>query len=246
MSEHDPVIVALDYGEARTAVETARLLAPHVGGFKVGLELLTGPGPATVAAIRELGLPVFVDAKLHDIPNTVRRAARNLGAIGARWVTAHAAGGSAMLEAAVEGLEEGAAGHQAGILAITVLTSLTGSDLAATGVTGTPGRQVARLSRLAATAGVEGVVCSVKELGDVAQVAPDLERVTPGIRPSGSETHDQARVSSPTEAIRRGADWLVVGRSITRASDPVAAAVAIAEEVRRARLETGRLTGCDG
>ncbi|MFO7292557.1 MAG: orotidine-5'-phosphate decarboxylase [Actinomycetes bacterium] len=235
MSEHNPVIVALDYPEARAAVETARLLAPHVGGFKVGLELLTGPGPATVAAIREIGLPVFVDAKLHDIPNTVRRAARNLGAIGARWVTAHAAGGAAMLEAAREGLEEGAAGHTAGILAITVLTSLTGADLAATGVSGSPGRQVARLSRLAAGAGVEGVVCSVKELGDVAQVAPGLTRVTPGIRPSGADTHDQARVESPAEAIRRGADWLVIGRAITRASDPVTAAVAIADEIRRAR-----------
>ncbi|HEX7099753.1 MAG TPA: orotidine-5'-phosphate decarboxylase [Acidimicrobiia bacterium] len=242
MSEHNPVIVALDYGEARAAVETAKLLAPHVGAFKVGLELLTGPGPATVAAIRELGLPVFVDAKLHDIPNTVRRAARNLGAIGARWVTAHAAGGTAMLEAAVEGLEDGAAGHPAGILAITVLTSLTGADLAATGITGTTGKQVARLSKLAAAAGAEGVVCSVRELGDVAQVAPELKRVTPGIRPSGGDTHDQARVSSPAEAIRRGADWLVVGRSITRAPDPVSAAVGIAEEILEARAELRTVT----
>src|SRR5690606_12280429 len=125
---HNPLIVALDFSEARPAVEMARTLASHVGGFKVGLELLMGPGPATVAAVRELGRPVFVDAKLHDIPNTVRRAAANLGAIGARWVTAHAAGGSAMLGAAVEGLEEGAAGHQAGITARTVLTSPTGAD----------------------------------------------------------------------------------------------------------------------
>lgn len=233
MSEHNPIIVALDFSDARPAVEMARSLEPYVGGFKVGLELLTGPGPATVAAIRDLGRPVFVDAKLHDIPNTVQRAAANLGSIGARWVTVHATGGRAMLEAAVEGLGQGAAGYDAGILAITVLTSLTGADLGATGIQGTPGRQVARLARLAAGAGVEGVVCSVKELGDVAQVAPELTRVTPGIRPTDADTHDQARVASPAEALRRGADWLVVGRSITRADDPVAAATTIRDEAER-------------
>lgn len=224
---NSPIIVALDFGEARAAVEMAKRLNGHVGGFKVGLELLMGPGPATVAAVRELGLPVFVDAKLHDIPNTVNRAARALGAVGARWVTAHAAGGQAMLEAAVAGLAEGAGGHEAGILAITVLTSLTGADLAATGTSGTPGKQVARLARLAAATGVEGVVCSVSELGDVHQVAPDLVRVTPGIRLADADHHDQARVNTPAEAVARGADWIVVGRPITRASDPVAAAVAI-------------------
>jgi len=231
---HNPILVALDFTEARRAVSIARQVAPHVGGFKVGLELLTGPGPATVAAVRELGLPVFVDAKLHDIPNTVHRAARNLGAVGARWVTAHAAGGSAMLEAAVEGLGEGAGGHPAGILAITVLTSLDAAQLAATGIPATPGKQVARMARLAADAKVEGVVCAVKELGDVAQVTPDLIKVTPGIRPSGADTHDQARVATPGEAIRRGADWLVIGRAITRDRDPARAAEAIQREVAQA------------
>lgn len=228
---HNPVIVALDFPDARSAVTMAKRLAPHVGGFKVGLELLMGPGPATVAAVRELGLPVFVDAKLHDIPNTVEQAARQLGMLGARWVTAHGAGGPAMLEAAVAGLADGAGGHPAGILAITVLTSLGPADLAATGINGTPGRQVSRISRLAASAGVEGVVCSVKELGDVAQVAPDLVRVTPGIRTGGDSHHDQTRVSDPAEALRRGADWLVIGRSITRAPDPVEAAARIAEVI---------------
>ncbi|MFP3915826.1 MAG: orotidine-5'-phosphate decarboxylase [Actinomycetota bacterium] len=222
--DHNPIIVALDFSEARAAVETARTLVPHVGGFKVGLELLMGPGAAVVAAVRELGLPVFVDAKLHDIPNTVRRAARNLGLLGARWVTAHGSGGEAMLTAAAEGLEEGARGHPGGILAITVLTSLDATDLAATGIAGTPGRQVARLAKLAASTPIEGVVCSVKELGDVAQVAPDLTRVTPGIRPAGADAHDQARTATPREAIERGADWIVVGRALTRAPDPAAAA----------------------
>jgi orotidine-5'-phosphate decarboxylase len=227
----NPILVALDFSDARSAVTMARSLVTHVGGFKVGLELLMGPGPATVAAVRELGLPVFVDAKLHDIPNTVGRAARHLGALGARWVTAHGGGGKAMLEAAVAGLAEGAGSYPAGILAITVLTSLAPADLAATGVTGTPGRQVARLSRLAAGAGVEGVVCSVKELGDVAQVAPGLVRVTPGIRPPGEAAGDQSRVADPAEAIRRGADWLVIGRPITRAADPPAAAHRIASAI---------------
>lgn len=223
----NPIIVALDFSEARAALEMAQTLAPHVGGFKVGLELLMGPGPTVVAAVQKLGLPVFVDAKLHDIPNTVRRAARNLGMLGARWVTAHGTGGKAMLTAAAEGLEEGAGGHPAGVLVITVLTSLTAPDLATTGISGTPGRQVARIAKLAASTPVEGVVCSVKELGDVAQVAPDLTRITPGIRPAGDDPHDQARTATPEEAIARGADWIVVGRAITRSPDPVAAAASV-------------------
>jgi orotidine-5'-phosphate decarboxylase len=227
---HNPLIVALDFSEARAALDVATQLAPHVGGFKVGLELLMGPGPGTVAAVRELGLPVFVDAKLHDIPNTVNRAARALGAVGARWVTAHGAGGQAMLEAAVEGLNVGAAGHDSGVLAITVLTSLSADDLVATGLNATPGRQVARMARLAAAAGTEGVVCAVRELGDVAQVAPELVKVTPGIRPAASAPDDQMRVATPSEAVARGADWIVVGRPVTRAADPVAAASAIVTE----------------
>lgn len=231
ISPRNPIILALDVPEARRAVELAKATAPHVGAFKVGLELLMGPGPSTVAAIRELGRPVFVDAKLHDIPNTVERAAIQLGRVGARWVTAHGAGGRTMLEAAVAGLRAGAGGHEAGILAITVLTSLTGTELAATGVDSTPGRQVSRIARLAAAAGVEGVVCAVKELGDVAQVAPGLIRVTPGIRPLASEANDQRRVATPAEAMARGADWLVVGRPISRAGDPAAAAAALAAEL---------------
>lgn len=232
---HNPIIVALDVPDARTAVLLAEQLAPHVGAFKVGLELLMGPGPATVAAIRQFERPVFVDAKLHDIPNTVNRAARALGAVGARWVTAHAAGGIAMLQAAVEGLAEGAAGHDSGILAITALTSLTNADLAATGTNGTVGRHVARMAKLAAEVPTEGVICSVRELGDVAQVAPELLRITPGIRPAGSNADDQARTATPTEAISRGADWFVVGRPITRAPDPAAAATEIAAQAREAR-----------
>jgi len=220
----NPLIVALDFTTASEAVAMAKRLVAEVGGFKVGLELLLGPGPGIVTALRDLGPPVFVDAKLHDIPNTVGAAARQLARLGARWVTVHGGGGGPMLAAAVAGLEEGAAGHPAGVLAITVLTHLTDADLAATGVSGGSGRQTARLAKLAAAAGVEGVVCAVRELGDVAQVAPGLLRVTPGIRPPGFDSDDQSRVSSPEEAAARGADFIVVGRPITRAKDPAAVA----------------------
>src|SRR5688572_27039075 len=169
-----------------------------------------GPGPATVAAIRRLGKPVFADAKLADIPNTVRAAARQLGSLGARWVSVHANGGLDMISAAVAGLAEGARGNETGILAVTVLTSLDGNRLASVGVSGTVGKQTARLARIAAEAGAEGVVCAVRELGDVRQVAPDLLRVTPGIRPSKTAQDDQARVATPAEAIKRGADVLVI------------------------------------
>ena len=229
----NPLLVALDLPTAEEATRMAQRLAPFVGGFKVGLELITGPGPAVIAAIVELGKPVFADVKLHDIPNTAERAARNIGRTGARWVTVHAAGGTAMMRAAVSGLADGSGGR-AGVLAVTVLTSLDAQAVTEIGVTGTPGKQVARLSRLAASAGVEGIVCSIRELGDVAQVAPGLTRVTPGVRPTGSSGDDQARTAGPAEAIERGADLLVVGRPITLAADPEAAAREISAEITRA------------
>lgn len=223
-----PVLVALDLPSAESAIRLAARLEPWVAGFKVGLELLMGPGPATVAAVAELGKPVFVDAKLHDIPNTAGRAARQLGRIGARWVSVHASGGEAMVRAAAEGLAEGSGGRRAGILAVTVLTSLASHDLERLGVGRSPGKQVSRLAKLAEAAGAEGVVCSPRELGDVAQAAPQLIRVTPGVRPAGADPGDQARTMTPREAIARGATFLVVGRPITAAPDPVAAAEELA------------------
>ncbi|HSJ28698.1 MAG TPA: orotidine-5'-phosphate decarboxylase [Acidimicrobiia bacterium] len=228
-----PVAVALDLSSGEEAVRLARSLSPHVGAFKIGLELLSGPGPVLVSALAELGKPVFCDAKLHDIPNTVGRAAANLARAGARWITVHAAGGPAMLDAAAEGAAKGS--PDTGILAITVLTSLTASDLARVGLGDSVGRQVSRMARLAGEHGAEGAVCSVRELGDVAQAAPDLFRVTPGIRPAGSDHGDQARTATPHEALKRGADLLVVGRPITAAPDPVAAAAAIAASIVESR-----------
>ena len=229
-----PILVALDVPTADEAVRLARAVRPYVAGFKVGLELLMGPGPATVAALAADGSDVFADAKLHDIPTTVERAAAQLGRLGARWVTVHAAGGLVQLEAAVAGLAAGAGGRTAGVLAVTVLTSFDDATLAEVGVQGTTGRHTSRLAKLARRSGAEGVVCAVRELGVVAQAAPDLVKVTPGIRPAGNDPDDQKRVATPAEAMARGADYLVVGRPITRASDPAAAAAAIADELGNA------------
>jgi orotidine-5'-phosphate decarboxylase len=227
--------VALDVASAARATELARELGGVVGGYKIGLELLMGPGPGLIGTLVEFGLPVFVDAKLHDIPNTVQGAARQLGAWGARWLTVHAGGGPAMLDAAVEGLAQGTVGRPAGVLAVTVLTSLDDADLAAAGTASTTGKVTARRAKLAAEHGCEGVICSPRELGVIADVAPGLTRVTPGIRPAGVNVDDQARVATPESAIERGADWLVIGRAITTAPDPAAAAASILDSIDGAR-----------
>lgn len=225
----NPVLVALDVPSEREAVALAGDLLPVVGGFKVGLELLMGPGPRLVERIVAFGLPVFCDAKLHDIPHTVERAAAQVGRLGARWLTVHASGGGAQLRAATEGLAS--AGAETGVLAVTVLTSLDAAALGEVGVADAPSGQVARLAAVAAGAGVEGIICSGADLPDVADAAPGLLRVTPGVRPAGSDHGDQRRVMTPEEAMAAGADRLVVGRPITRAPDPVEAAAAIARSL---------------
>ena len=228
-----PILVALDTPTGSEALRLARELVDHVAGFKIGLELLMGPGPVLISEIRALGRPIFVDAKLHDIPNTVAAAARQLGSAGARWLTVHASGGTDMMEAAVEGLAAGAGNQSAGILAVTVLTSL--DDITEVGVEDSVADQVRRLAGLAASAGVEGVVCSAREIQVCAEAAPDLIRVVPGIRPSGVDHDDQARVATPESAIADGADFLVIGRAITRAPDPAAAAADIAKTILERR-----------
>ncbi len=225
------IIVALDLGSAEEAVRLAKKVEPHVGAFKVGLGLLHGAGPGITSALVDLGRPVFADAKLHDIPSQVNAAARQLGRLGVRWVTAHVSGGESMLGAAVEGLRETSGGY-AGILGVTVLTSLDQSELTNVGVPTSPGKLVSKMSRVAQTAGCEGVVCSPHELTVVGSVAPGLVRVTPGVRPDGANVGDQRRVMTPAAAVERGADWLVIGRPITAAADPVAAAEALAQSLR--------------
>ncbi len=229
------VIVALDLPNAEDAVAMAEDVADHVAGFKIGLGLLHGPGPLLISALVALGKPVFADAKLHDIPSQVEAAARRLGEHGARWVTAHVGGGQEMLEAAVRGLHAGAGAAPSGILGVTVLTSLDEASLARVGINRTPGKLVSRMAKVAEASGCEGVVSSPKELTIVADVAPTLLRVTPGIRPVDRDD-DQARTMTPAEAVERGADLLVVGRPITAAEYPREAAAAIAREVEGARL----------
>lgn len=224
-----PILVALDFSDLGHARKLAESVIGGVAGFKVGLQLLTSAGPDAISEIAQLGAPVMVDAKLHDIPNTVGRAAHNIGARGGRWVTAHASGGVEMMAAAVSGMERGSGG---GVLAVTVLTSLDQDDLEATGVSDPVEGQVTRLTTLSRHAGVEGVVCSVQEVGLVKSVAPDLIAVTPGIRLEGGGAHDQKRHSTPAEALASGADLLVVGRAITGAPDPAVAAAVINAELR--------------
>lgn len=230
MVSENPIIVALDMPTAQDAVRMAQVVAPYVGAFKIGLGLLYGPGPGTIDALVRVGKPVFVDAKLHDIPSQVAAAAERIGKHGARWVTAHASGGGDMLEAAVEGLARGAAGSEAGVLGVSVLTSLTKSDLERVGIQRTPGQLVGKMAKVADEAGCEGLVCSPLELNVVAQAAPTLKRVTPGIRLTDLGD-DQARTATPREAIARGATMLVIGRPITQAEDPAAAAAAILADI---------------
>ncbi|MDP9493955.1 MAG: orotidine-5'-phosphate decarboxylase [Actinomycetota bacterium] len=225
----NPIIVALDVADADRAVSLAAELTPYVGGFKVGLELLMSAGPDVIRRVGALGAPVFADAKLHDIPNTVGGAARQLAKAGARWVTVHGSGGRDMIEAAVGGLGEGS-----GVLVVTVLTSLNGAQLRETGVERSLDRQVVSITELAAQAGAEGVVCSILEAAAAKQTAPSLKVVTPGIRSSGSVADDQRRIGTLAEALDAGADMVVVGRAITAAQDVVGAARALAMEAGQA------------
>lgn len=225
-----PVLLALDFSDLERARSLASRLIEHVAGYKVGLELLMAEGPRAVTEIAGLGLPVFADAKLHDIPTTVRGAASGLSRAGARWVTAHASGGRQMLEAAIDGMSDGPA-EASGILAVTVLTSMDAEDLISVGVAGSMEHHVQQLASLASGSGAEGVICSPHEIATVKEVSPDLLAVTPGIRTSGASRDDQKRAMTPEAALEMGADLLVIGRSITAAPDPVTAAAEIAKSL---------------
>jgi orotidine-5'-phosphate decarboxylase len=224
------ICVALDVPTLEEARELARRLTGEVGWFKVGLELFGAHGPEAVRAVAAHG-PVFLDLKLHDIPTTVARAAERLGALGAGLLTVHAGGGAGMVRAAVEGLAAGSRDATGRVLAVTVLTSMSDDDLASVNAPGAV-TQVPALARLAVDAGAPGLVCAPRDLARVrADVGPDPLLVTPGIRPTGSGDDDHARAATPGAAVADGADLLVVGRPVTRAPDPVAAARAIAEEL---------------
>jgi orotidine-5'-phosphate decarboxylase len=221
----NPIVAALDVSDLDRAEELARALEGQVGLLKIGLELFTAYGPAAVARLREHG-PVFLDLKLHDIPNTVERAARNCARMGVSVLTAHALGGEALIAAAVRGATRGAeeSGHaMPSIVAVTVLSSLGGESLASP----------ASLAFEAMSAGATAAVVSGDDVSVVREVVDETFcLIVPGIRPAGSNGHDQIRILTPEEAIERGADYLVIGRPITDASDPVGAARSILATVR--------------
>lgn len=233
------IVFALDYPTLEDAQRGAEKLRDDVGVLKVGLELFVREGPPALAFASTLGLDVFADLKLHDIPETVDRAVASAAQSGARYLTVHASGGAAMLERASSRAEREGTGLT--ILAVTVLTSLDAVDLAAQGIDARPAVQAARLAKVAWSAGVRGFVCSAAEVGALrAALGPDAVLVTPGVRPRGADAGDQKRVATPESAIADGADLVVVGRPIRDAEDPAGAARAIALEIaaglaRRAR-----------
>ena len=226
----NPVFVALDTPDLSKAIEIARAVKPYVGGLKVGLEFITALGPHAVAEIAALGLPVFADVKFHDIPNTVAGASRAIASLGASIFNVHAAGGEAMMRAGADAAR--AVNPDIRVIAVTVLTSLDDDSLGSIGQRAPAGEQVARLAKLAKASGLDGVVCSAHEIAVVrAACGPNFLLVVPGIRPQGSDFGDQRRVMTPRQAVRAGADILVIGRPITGAADPAAAAKAIAGEI---------------
>ncbi|WP_020541697.1 orotidine-5'-phosphate decarboxylase [Nonomuraea coxensis] len=225
-----PIAVALDAPDLETAARWASLVTPHVSTVKVGLELYLRYGPDVIASVRGAsGVRVFLDLKLHDIPNTVSGAARAVARLRPAILTVHAAGGPAMIRAAVE-----AAPHTA-IAAVTVLTSLDEADLERIGLRGPADDAVRRLAALSVEAGATALVCSPHEVAAVRrEVGDGITLITPGVRPAGAATQDQARVATPEQALADGADLLVIGRPITGSPDPGAAAAAIAASLRRA------------
>ena len=218
----NPVYLALDYPRLETADAVARKVKDHIGGLKLGLEFFCAHGHHGVHEIAKIGLPLFLDLKLHDIPNTVAGAMQSIHVLEPAIVTVHASGGRAMMEDA-----KAAAGEHCKVVAVTLLTSLDEADMAATGIAGAPHDQVMRLADLAHAAGLDGIVCSGQEVGAVHAQWKDGFFVVPGLRLADAALGDQKRAVTPRAARDAGASVLVVGRPISRAEDPVAAARAI-------------------
>jgi orotidine-5'-phosphate decarboxylase len=227
MNPHEHLIVALDLSDRNHAMALARQLCGRVGMVKIGLEAFAAFGPDFVREIRDLGHEVFLDLKLHDIPNTVAGAARQASRLGVKLLTVHASGGAAMVQAARQ-----AAAPETQIIAVTVLTSLDDAVVKSIG-SAFPVRELAlRLGALARESGANGLVCSKEELTALSELGG--VRVVPGIRPAGAQAADQKRVATPRTAMQAGATWIVVGRPILEASDPAAAAQGIVDEIAQA------------
>jgi orotidine-5'-phosphate decarboxylase len=237
MRPAERTFVALDTPDRARALDLARRLAGHVGGFKIGLEAFVALGPGLVEEIAAAGHAIFLDLKLHDIPNTVAGAAAAAARLPVSFLTVHALGGRAMIERAVAACRDATPPGRTPpcVLAVTILTSHDDASLSGLGIAGPVASAVSRLAAMAREAGAGGIVCSPLEIGDARRAHPEGTLVIPGIRPAGtgSARDDQARVATPAAAVKAGADRLVIGRPITGAPDPVAAAVAIADEIAR-------------
>lgn len=228
----NPVFVAIDTADLHRALTVAEAVRPHAGGLKLGLEFFCANGPAGVAEIAALGLPLFLDLKLHDIPNTVAKAIAALEPISPAVLTVHAAGGGAMLKAARD-----AAPARTKVVAVTVLTSLDSDDLAEAGVSGSPAEQVRRLAALARASGLDGIVCSGAEVAAAHDFWPNGYFIVPGVRPAGDGAGDQKRIVTPRQALDAGASMLVIGRPITGADNPAEAIRRISEDLRPQAIE---------
>ena len=227
------IVVALDYPDARSALELVQRLDRSLCRVKVGKELFTRTGPALVETLVDRGFDVFLDLKYHDIPNTVAAACRAAADLGVWMVNVHALGGGKMMEAAREAIS--ASNHKPLLIAVTILTSMGQQDLAGIGLPGTPADNVMRLASLASASGMDGVVCSPQEVSMLRQHLPrEFALVTPGIRPAGANRDDQTRITTPADALRMGSSYLVIGRPITAAPDPLAALAAIQDELDKA------------
>ena len=219
-TQKSKIIVALDYPDAQSAMRLVEQLMPDLCRLKVGKELFTRAGPALVETLAARGFDVFLDLKFHDIPNTVASACQAAAELGVWMLNVHALGGERMLQAAKEGVSR--AGHAPLLIAVTILTSMDETDLAGVGLSGSPQDNVLRLASLAQQSGLDGVVCSSRETAVLReQLGAGFSLITPGIRPAGSQADDQRRVMTPVAAIKNGSDYLVIGRPVTRADDPV-------------------------
>ena len=229
----DRILVALDTTDAAQALALAEGVKGAVGGVKLGKEFFTSNGPDGVRKVSAAGLPVFLDLKFHDIPNTVAGAVRAAAPLAPFMLNVHASGGRAMMEAAVKAADEAAQGGPRPImLAVTVLTSLSEEDLIEISINNETKAQVAKLAKLAQESGMDGVVCSAHEIKVIRSVCgPDFKLVVPGIRPEWSAKGDQKRIVTPRDAVSLGADYLVIGRPITQSDDPIQAAKRIADEL---------------
>ena len=228
------IIVALDVETMAEALRLVEILHADVGAFKIGKQLFTAAGPDAVRRIHERGGKIFLDLKFHDIPTTVAKASVEAARLGVFMFNMHALGGTAMMRESVQAVRQ-ISGPQPLMIAVTVLTSLGEGDLQPLGITLPVGELVVRLARLARDAGMNGVVASPREIGLIKKACgPEFLVVTPGIRPASSDANDQKRAMTPGEAVQAGADFIVVGRPITHAPDPLAAAEKIAEEIASA------------